>query len=88
MKRKPYTPSETHLILNPPPDCRVCSCGVKFVVRPENHEDDPDLCLTCNRKEWSKLWEKKEKRKEEDKETGLSTAVVPSAEIVLMRRSK
>lgn len=64
VKRKPYEPSETHLALHPPQSIAVCKCGVKFAVRPTadsdtataDTDDDPKLCLTCNRKSWSRLW--------------------------------
>lgn len=59
-KRKPYEPTETHLALHPPQSIAVCKCGVKFAMRPitdsDDAEDDPELCLTCNRKSWSRLW--------------------------------
>lgn len=61
-KRKPYEPSETHLVLHPRQSIALCKCGVKFAVRPTvdtdtaETDDDPKLCLTCNRKGWSRLW--------------------------------
>ena len=58
---RPYKPSETHLALHPPSTLITCPCGVKFAARAEpmtgvTGEDDPDLCLTCNRARWSRLW--------------------------------
>lgn len=59
MKKKTlYKPSVTHVALHPPSNLITCACGVKFAPRPENEEDDDSLCLTCNRKSWSKLWGK------------------------------
>lgn len=53
MKRRPYVPTETHLALHPDSGLLTCSCGVRFSPRPDAGEDDPDRCLTCNRKAWS-----------------------------------
>lgn len=61
-KRKPYEPTETHLALHPPQSIAVCKCGVKFAIRTTvdtdtaDIDDNPKLCLTCNRKGWSRLW--------------------------------
>jgi hypothetical protein len=65
-RHRQYIPSETHIALHAPRAIITCSnkdCGVKFAIRPEplHDEDDPNLCLTCNRKSWSKLWEKKDR---------------------------
>lgn len=53
-----YQPSETHLALYPATVMVTCRCGTRFQQRPESRdtEDDPDLCLTCNRAHWSRLW--------------------------------
>lgn len=56
-----YTPSETHLALHPPRELISCPCGITFVARvsisPDiDSEDDPKLCLSCNRRAWSRLW--------------------------------
>ncbi len=57
MRKRVYLPSETHLHLYPPNELIKCSCGVRFHSRPDNDhgEDDPALCLPCNRKSWSRL---------------------------------
>lgn len=56
-----YTPSETHLALHPPRELISCPCGIMFAARlspsPDiESEDDPKLCLSCNRRAWSRLW--------------------------------
>lgn len=60
-RKRIYHPSETHLALHPPRTLIDCPCGVRFAARlspsPDiDSEDDPKLCLTCNRRAWSRLW--------------------------------
>lgn len=57
-KRHSYHPSETHLALHPASNLISCPCGVRFQPRPESvdGQDDPELCLSCNRSRWSRLW--------------------------------
>lgn len=60
-KRRVYLPSETHLALYPSSVRILCPCGVRFEPRSSplpdmDSEDDPKLCLTCNRAQWSRLW--------------------------------
>lgn len=56
-KRRVYLPSETNLALYPATSLIKCSCGVLFPARAESthDEDDPNLCLPCNRRSWSRL---------------------------------
>ena len=59
--RRVYHPSATHLALSPPREIIECAsptCKVRFEARPESvdGQDDPGLCLTCNRAKWSRLW--------------------------------
>lgn len=56
--RRAYHPSDTHLALHPPSELKTCRCEVRFAPRPisPDSDDDPDLCLSCNRKAWSRLW--------------------------------
>lgn len=77
MKRRSYAPTETDLALNPKRLIFKCSCGVSFADRGERNsdEDDPEKCLTCNRKAWSKLWEKPAEEKVETE--SLPADVVP-----------
>lgn len=60
-RKRIYLPSETDLALHPPRTLIDCPCGVRFEARvstspDSDSEDDPNLCLTCNRKSWSRLW--------------------------------
>jgi len=57
-RKRIYQPSETHLALHPPTSLILCLCGVRFSRRPDtaDSEDDPALCLGCNRSKWSRLW--------------------------------
>lgn len=57
---RPYRTSETDAALYPQKGALVkCPCGTRFpprvVVPAIGTEDDPGLCLTCNRRHWSKL---------------------------------
>lgn len=50
------TTSETRAALYPEKPFRMCSCGVLYAVRlREVDGENPDLCTTCNRKDWSVL---------------------------------
>lgn len=53
-----YTPSETHLELYPDTSLLIkCKCGSRFSPRKYNARgDNPNKCLPCNRKKWSKLF--------------------------------
>lgn len=62
LRKRQYTPSETHLALHPPSVMIKCSCGVSFTSRPETEEDDPDKCLSCNRRGWSVLFPAQEEK--------------------------
>ena len=53
--RPTYKPSETHEALHPQAGVRKCSC-VLFTERAPSVEDDPLLCLRCNRQAWSRLF--------------------------------
>lgn len=60
-RRRGYVPSETDLTLYPPRVLIDCPCGVRFSPHHKSlpdaeGEDDPKLCLTCNRAKWSRLW--------------------------------
>lgn len=56
--KRPYKPTETQIALHPPTEMIKCRCGVQFIARPHplHKEDNPKLCLECNRKSWSRLW--------------------------------
>lgn len=58
MKRnRTYHPSETHLAIYPATVMITCRCGARFAARstPLHDEDDPELCIRCNRASWSRL---------------------------------
>ena len=56
-----YKPSETDLVLYPARNLKTCinpQCGIKFATRSsiDAEDENPDLCLSCNRAQWSRLW--------------------------------
>lgn len=61
MSKRVYLPTETHLALHPPRQIKTCinpDCHTRFAARPaiDSEDENPDLCLACNRKGWSRLW--------------------------------
>lgn len=61
MMKRIYQPTETDLVLYPGRDLKTCinpDCHTRFASRPtiDSEDENPDLCLACNRKGWSRLW--------------------------------
>lgn len=62
MPKRIYIPSETHHALYPAQAMSTCvECGVRFVLRStiphlDSGDDDPEKCLSCNRRSWSRLF--------------------------------
>jgi hypothetical protein len=76
-QKRPYAPTETHNALYPKADLAKCSCGVLFVRSLQgSEEDDPDKCLPCNRRNWSRLFKNYQESTENGKDINIPTAHV------------
>lgn len=76
--------------LNPDTGIKVCAnekCKIRFHPRLDSLEDNPSLCLQCNREGWSRLCKKPVPDTSVSTPVPMPTTLTPQADILPLRRS-